>query len=916
MGEIKLSKHLITKQFAKRIVESVGAGLRHNRRAVVIGAAVCLVLTGALWGGTQREISVRKEDARNSAVKEASALAEAYAIQLSRSVEQIDQITLNLKHYWQKTRGAVDLQEQLRQGLYPSASHIYVTIVSPDGKPVTSTHKLTKDSPSVADRSHFLDHKNNPFIGLRISEPMAGIQTRRPVILFSRRLDKANGEFDGIVVVAVEPVFLASFNGAAELGRCDFMSVKRSDGTLLASVGGTTGIEGKPADYLKGHFRSPPVFDAKAGSEWMPDARFATSESHIVAWETVRNYPLVSIAGFAEKEILQPLDAIERDYRNIASIGSVLLFSFTLIGMYFSSRLAWKKHQAEEVKNAYRLATDSAREGFFMVRAMYGEEGKKGGITDFLVEDCNENGARYFGSTRARLLGAKFSDFPMGDYLQEVLSVYRLAMETGFYEDDFKTPSGSPLEVTWVHRRLVRSGDGLAVTMRDISDIKANEEALSRLANADAVTSLPNRHWLMNYLPLAVERARSDNTVLALLFVDLDDFKNINDTQGHAAGDELLKAVALRLKSLICPQDSIVRLGGDEFTLILEQQVDNDDVARVAERIVKSLREPFLLADQSSHLVHASIGISMFPEHGGDGLTLLKHADIAMYAAKTNGKGQYRFFQPQLSAKLVARLNIEQALRHAIECDEFVLYYQPRVGTTTGELRGVEALVRWMHPERGLVPPNEFIPVAEETGLIVPLGELVVRKVCVQLAQWKGQQLPVVPVSINVSPRQFNDGRLSALFASSMEKYGIGASLIEIEITESCMLGEDHAVTAELAAIERLGMKLHVDDFGTGYSSLSQLKRLDVDGLKIDKAFTSQLGSSKEDEAFFRAMLSMAHALDMSVTAEGVETLEQLHILQRLSCDEVQGYLIAKPLPASQIPAVMLQRFLLSAAEK
>lgn len=906
MADIKLSK---------RITEVVRAlrYLRHTRRSAAIWASVCIALTCALWGGTLREINARKAEARKNADKQAVSLAEAYAVQLSRSVEQIDQITLNLKYYWQKTRGVVDLQEQLQLGLYPSPAHLHVTIVGPDGKPITSTLDIPKDSPSIANRANFLEHKNDPSIGLRISEPMTGIRTGKPVILFSRRLDKANGEFDGLVVVAVEPVYLTSFNGDPDLDGYVFMSVKRTDGILLASITGTSGIQDKSASFLENQFRSPPMLDSETGIAWMPGATFLTNEPHIVAWEKVKNYPLVSFVGFSEREFLQPYHVVEREYRNIATAGSVFLFSLALIGIYFSSRLAWKKHQAEEVKNAYRLATDNAREGFFMVRAIYGDDG---GIVDFLVEDCNENGARYFGSTKARLLGAKFSDFPLGPYLQEVMSVYRDAMETGFYEDDFKAPSSSPLKVTWVHRRLVRSGDGLAVTMRDISDIKANEEALSRLANADAVTSLPNRHWLMNYLPLAVEKARNGNTTLALLFVDLDDFKNINDTQGHAAGDELLRAVALRLKSVIRPQDSIVRLGGDEFTLILEQVENEDDVARVADRIVNALSEPLLLSDESSHLVRASIGISMFPQHGDNGEALLKHADIAMYAAKTNGKGQYQFFQPQLSTSLVARLNTEQALRRAIERDEFVLYYQPRVSTFTGELRGVEALVRWTHPERGLVPPNEFIPVAEVTGLIVPLGELVIKKVCVQLAQWKAQHLPVVPVSINVSPRQFNNGKLSALFASSMEKYGIDASLIEIEITESCTVGEDHAVTEELAAIERLGMKLHVDDFGTGYSSLSQLKRLDMDGLKVDKAFTSQLGNGKEDEVFFRAILSMAHVLGMSVTAEGVETPEQLQVLQQLSCDEAQGYLISKPLPASQVPAVILKRFLLPPMEE
>jgi diguanylate cyclase (GGDEF)-like protein len=457
----------------------------------------------------------------------------------------------------------------------------------------------------------------------------------------------------------------------------------------------------------------------------------------------------------------------------------------------------------------------------------------------------------------------------------------------------------------------VRSGDGLAVTLRDISDMKAQEEALSRLANADAVTALPNRHWLINHLPEALAAARNGNAVLALLFVDLDDFKNINDTLGHAAGDELLQAVAACLRSVLRPQDNVVRLGGDEFTIILEHVDSRAEVSRVADRIMASLAAPFLLSGGSSHLMHASIGISLFPQDGDDGQTLLKHADIAMYAAKTSGKGRYEFYQPQLSENLVLRLDREQALRKAIERDEFVLYYQPRVDTFSGRLRSMEALVRWRHPERGLVPPLEFIRMAEDTGLIVPLGELVIRKACAQLAQWQAQRLPLVPVSINVSARQFSHGNLAALFASCMAAQALAPSLIEIEITESCMMAEDQTVTEQLAALEALGLKLLVDDFGTGYSSLSQLQRLDLDVLKVDRAFTAQLCNGREGEALFMAILSMAHVLGMGVVAEGVETVEQLRVLQALSCNEVQGYFISPPVPPEEVPALMHKKFLL-----
>jgi diguanylate cyclase (GGDEF)-like protein len=869
---------------------------------ILIWPLVCLGLGLLLWGLSLSKLSNDRAQISEQTARQASSLSKAYAAQLERSVEQIDQVTMNLQYYWEKEPGILDLQEQLRRGLYPASANLYVTINNRHGRPVTSTINFKKNSVDLSRREHFLTHQNDPSIGLLITKPVMGLQINKMVILFSRRLDLAGGVFSGIVVAAIEPVYLASYTDESSLGKGDFLSVSSSDGGLIAakmaqSISSTSTV-----------FRSPPIFDTDKGVVRMSAEKFVDNQSRVIAWQKLKNYPLVSIVGLSEQEIFASHDAMERDYRRVGVAASAFLFLLAVTGMVFSARLASRKREAEEVKSTYRLATDGAREGFYMLRPLYD---RNDAIFDFLIKDCNERGAAYYGKSKANIVGARFSGLFSTGFQHEVLPYYRRAMELGFYEDELKVSSHSSLQVNWIHRRLVRSGDGLAVTLRDISETKAHEEALTNLANADALTGLPNRHWLMSYLPGAVERARSSDTVLALLFVDLDDFKNINDTVGHAAGDELLQAAARRLKSVVRPNDSVVRLGGDEFTVIVEYVDAGTDVSHVAERMIKALSEPFVLSDESRHVVHASIGISMFPHDGDHGETLLKHADIAMYAAKAGGKANYHFFQPHLSENLVTRLNRERGLRLAIERDEFLLHYQPRVDTVTGELRSIETLVRWMHPEHGLVPPNEFIPIAEETGLIVPLGELVIKKVFAQLAQWKAQSLPIVPVSVNVSPRQFNQGNLSALLATCMTQHDISAALIEIEITESCMVGEDHAVTAELAAIESLGMKLLVDDFGTGYSSLSQLRRLELDGLKVDRAFTAQLCNGKEDEAFFLAILSMAHALGMSVVAEGVETMEQLRILQRLSCDEVQGYLISKPVPASEVPPLMLKRFLL-----
>jgi diguanylate cyclase (GGDEF)-like protein len=461
---------------------------------------------------------------------------------------------------------------------------------------------------------------------------------------------------------------------------------------------------------------------------------------------------------------------------------------------------------------------------------------------------------------------------------------------------------GRYAELTDLNTRLDRAEEHL-------TEKKLYERELWRMANEDALTTLPNRHWLNNILPDALERARLAGNQLAVFFIDLDDFKNVNDTLGHAVGDSLLCEVAGRLRSVLRPNDYVVRLGGDEFTVILDPVDSIEDVTYVASRIIEVLREPFELL-RGRNTIGTSIGITIFPRDGEDTETLLKNSDIAMYHAKAQGKGHFRFFQPELYENLKAKLDTERALVHALENNQFVLHYEPRICTFTGELRGLEALVRWQHPEHGLMLPSQFIPLAEDNGLILKLGEIVLEQACAQLVQWKKDGLKLVPLSINVSARQFNNGNIKSLFADTLARHGIPSEMLEIELTESSMMGDHSDVLEQLSAIKKMGIKLLVDDFGTGYSSLSLLQRLDMDVLKVDRSFTSDLGNSVEGEIFFNAIVSMAHALGMLVVAEGVETEQQLRILQSLSCDEIQGYFIARPVPAKEVPDLLRKRFI------
>lgn len=873
--------------------------LRRNALVILAWPTLALTVAALLWGFTLAQLDRDHMQVEGDVVRRAESLSRAYAEQLRRSVEQIDQITLSLKYDWEDPAIMLDLEKQRQRGLYPNSTRLYASVIDRAGQVVTSSLRDGEEHPRL-DPAFFLHHMTDDRKELLISESQAGEGAAESLIRFSRRLDTADGGFDGVALVSAKPGYLVSFYDDTLLGRDDFITVRRADGPLLATRVGQGGAS-------RVFYRTDPVFPGESGVVTEPAEKFRDGQARVVAWRKLDHYPLVALAALSEADAFAGYRAGARRALAAATAGSLFLFLFATVGMVFSARLAWRRQQAEEVKQTYRLAVDAAREGFYMLRPRYDAQGH---ALDFQVEDCNERAASLLGVTRAELLGKRLSELYDGAYRAASMERLNMALANGYYEEEVRVPPGSLLQASWVHRRIVRSGAGLAVTIRDVSEARAQQEALAAMANVDAVTGLPNRHWLGNFLPRALEQASSSGTHLAVLFIDLDDFKNINDTLGHAAGDELLKAAALRLKSLVRASDHVVRLGGDEFTLVLQQVQRIDDVARVARLIVNALSEPFVLGESSGHTIQASIGISVFPEDGEDGPALLKHADIAMYAAKAGGKGRYHFYHAHLSDSLMLRISREQALRQAIERDEFVLHYQPRVDTVSGRLLSVEALVRWMHPERGMVPPLEFIQVAEDTGLILRLGRMVIEKACAQIAQWKAQGLPVVPVSINVSALQFNDGHVKDILSACMERYDIEPELIGVELTESCMAGEDETVAGELDGLRALGVKLLVDDFGTGYSSLSQLQRLNVDILKVDRAFTLTLAESEEGKALFKAIVSMADALDIGIVAEGVETAEQLHVLQSLHCDEVQGHLVSRPVPPHEMAALMIRRFL------
>lgn len=442
----------------------------------------------------------------------------------------------------------------------------------------------------------------------------------------------------------------------------------------------------------------------------------------------------------------------------------------------------------------------------------------------------------------------------------------------------------------------------------DISDRVDAEERLRFMAHHDELTGLPNRSLFMDRLAGMMKRASRNKTSVALLFMDLDRFKNINDTFGHETGDTFLKMIADRLRRDIRNSDTVARFGGDEFAVLLELVNGVDDVVLVANKIMEMLALPFTINGHDFYAT-TSIGISLYPTDASEAITLLKHSDTAMYRAKELGRNNYKFYSKDLSVRALERLNMETLIREALSHNEFELYYQPQFDLRSQRVVGLEALLRWNHPVDGLILPARFISVAEETGLIVPLGDWVLREACQQLYNWHRQGLPIVPVTVNLSGRQFVDRNLVELITSIVGELNIDPGFLELEITEGVMMHNPETATHTLRTLSDMGIHIAVDDFGTGYSSLSYLKRYPINTLKIDQSFVRDITTDPSDRSIVMAIIAMAHSMDLRVVAEGVETDDQLDFLKAHDCDVVQGFLFSLPLPGADIGEWLSHQF-------
>ncbi|KAA0548773.1 PAS domain S-box protein [Bacillus sp. BGMRC 2118] len=546
------------------------------------------------------------------------------------------------------------------------------------------------------------------------------------------------------------------------------------------------------------------------------------------------------------------------------------------------------KNALAEAESQYRNLTEDSIVSIYLI-----QDGKYVYVNQKLVELSGYEKDELIGMDAIQLVHPEDRQYVLGMMTQ------RLYMEGENFRDEYRAmkKDGSTVYIEVHGAQAMHKGKPAIIgTVIDITERKKNEETIKFMAYHDSLTGLYNRNYTYDQLKTVIEQEHEEP--LAVFFFDLDRFKQVNDSLGHSTGDILLKAVALRLKKKIFQDQSLARVGGDEFT-VFRRVKNRKEAEGVAQKIIRCFETPFSLEHYEIY-VTPSIGISMYPEDGTDVDTLLKKADSAMYQAKQNGKNTFHFFNSKKESSTFEKLKNETSLRKGIEGNEFILHYQPKLDLKCGKFTGVEALIRWNHPKKGFIPPLDFIPLAEETGLIIPLGEWILREACEQAIRWQKQGLPPFVMSVNLSVRQLYQPNLIETISQILEETGLSPQYLEIEITESMLLDKEHGIKV-LKELEKVGVQISLDDFGTGYSSLHYLKEVPLHKIKIDQSFVRNSTSDSNDGAIVRTIIGMAHQLKLTVIAEGVETREHLLFLQRNLCDAAQGYLFSRPIPPEEI---------------
>ncbi len=752
---------------------------------------------------------------------------------------------------------------------------------------------------NIADRDYFTQLQARPYAGLVIGKPVQGRLSGKWVLNLARAIQQRDGGFAGVVQGSVPlTLFIEQFiplqvgsSGSFTLFDEDFRLVVRQPlpGDLSQVVGRPFGSEALRALVRSG--RTEATYKARS---------IVDNIERISSYRQVQGTSYHLVIGLAEEDYL----AAWRDEAYKAA-AMVLLFLLVSVVFAFFIHRTWRSQYAAvgALEQAYRTLDAEKQLNQTIIRsspfAIYTRD-RRGFVTAW-----NPAAEKLFGWRAEQIVGKPLLSVPPGK--ERETAELRDRVLGGENIIDFEVrrqkQDGTLFDLSTTLAPLRdASGEvtGYLAIAADITARKAAEEQIEFLAYRDVLTGLPNRQLLLDRFGQATAHAERTRSKVALLFLDLDNFKTINDSLGHAVGDALLQEIAHRLGECVRETDTISRQGGDEFLIVLPDLAGTEAIPPLLLKIRERLQASFLV-DGHELTTSASIGVALYPDDGRDFDTLLKKADTAMYRAKDAGRNHYRFFDEQMNVEAVEHLHLKSGLRRALAAGEFELHYQPQFELASGRVIGVEALIRWRHPEDGLISPTRFIPVAEDSGLIVPIGEWVIQEACRQAVAWRSAGLPPLIMAVNLSAVQFRRGDVEQTIARALQVTGFDPKLLELELTESILIHDTESVLSSVRQLKQLGVKLSIDDFGTGYSSLSYLKRFDVDKLKIDQSFIRDLASDPDDAAIVRAIVQMAGSLNLRTLAEGVEDAATLALLREFACDEAQGYHLARPMQAQAL---------------
>jgi len=878
----------------------VSALLRRWRGApltwLIIGGIVMMVATAVGTGLTvERFRQSAIESGRGSLDNTVRLLAghfdrefEDFSVLQTSILEEMESRGIDSPDVFRGEMATLAVHEMLRAKATGWSDVAGANVFDSKGVLINSSKRWPVADVKISDRNYFNELKDNPSLQEAV-EIVPGRFSTGHAIVFARRVSGLHGEFLGVVARAITPDQLESFFASTGLGEDSSISMHHQNGELLARVPHVEVMIGE--NFRKGSAEQMAVFDRPFAITQL--ASPIDGKERIIASRKLSRETLVVVATKSLDATLAAWRTQTKFFVGVAIISMALLvITLYLVFRQMTTRLSLEKERLDTAMN-------TMTQGLLMF-----------GRDEQLIV-CNQRYIEMYGLSRDVV--------KPGAYFREVI---QHRQDTGSFQGDVEEYCDRVLSaIGSTQISVVETTDGRLIEIRnhpaacggwlatheDVTERVRADERIAHMAHYDALTDLPNRVLMRGHL----ERRLADLALgkpFAIFYIDVDEFKGVNDSLGHEVGDELLRHVAHRLRSCVTSSDLVARLGGDEFAVVKADINDQVELAILAEQILAVLREPISCKGQEVP-VNASIGIAIAPDHGDKLEDLLKRADLAMYAAKEAGRRTFRFFALEYDTKARQRRQLEFDLRQALARGEFEVHYQPLVDLAANIVTGCEALLRWTHAERGMVSPAEFIPIAEESGLIEEIGEWVLKEACVEAASWPGE----IKVAVNVSPVQFRSKTLALKVAAALAVSGLRPGRLELEVTETVLIRDDEEALTILQQLRDLGVRIALDDFGTGYSSLSYLHRFPFDKIKIDRSFISDIGESEDSSPIVQAVVTMAAARQMATTAEGVETEVQRETLRQLGCSQMQGYLFSPAIPPIRLRQLLSKQRIIAA---